>query len=257
MKEVNVQNHIDLIASISFFKNHAKSLIIWTISGFVLSIIVAIFFITPQYKSTVEILVNQKTNDTEAQYTAQQADLQVINTYKDLIEKDIVLSPVLKQARKKNNYKGNLSSLKESIKIDTETNSQVMSVSVVEDNPYLAADLANYISKEFISKIKSIMKTNNVTIVSKAKPKIKAFSPNKKIYAIVGLVMGFIVGLLVNIVKVMLDRTIKDESYLSDQLGVVNLGSVFHFNSDGHDEHKITVIARDNKYKTVGGRRRV
>lgn len=255
MREVNVQNHIDLITIISFLKKHAKSLIIWTISGLLVSIVVALFFITPQYKSTVDILVNQKTNDTEAQYTVQQADLQAINTYKDLLQKDIILSPVLKLARTKNNYTGNLSTLKESMKIDTETNSQVMSVSVIEDNPYLAADLANYIAKALTNKVKNIMKTNNVTIVSKAKPNVNSFSPNKKKYAFVGLVTGFLVGLMINIVKVMLDRTIKDESYLSDQLGVVSLGNVFHLNSDDHKEKKITVISGDNNYKTVGRRR--
>ena len=47
-------------------------------------LITVFLFIEPKYNSSIDILVNQKENNAQVQYAAQQADLQVINTYKDV-----------------------------------------------------------------------------------------------------------------------------------------------------------------------------
>lgn len=257
MQNANIQNSLDLIKVIRFLKDHAGSLIVWSICGLVCSLIFSFFFVTPQYSSRVDLLVNQKTDDMQAQYTAQQADIQAINTYKDIIKKDIILTPVLKLVRKNDNYQGNYGSLNSSVDISTQTNSQVMTINITESNPYLAADIGNYIADVFTKKIKKMMKVNNVTVVSKAKPNPKAVSPNKTLYSLIGVTIGFVIGLTVSVVRDLLDRTIKESSYLTDNIGLVNLGSVYHIEADSSNLKAISVVRNDSEKSQSVGRRRV
>lgn len=240
------QETIDLSKLILIFKKNILSLALWAFAGLIISIIVSIFLMTPQYSSTVDLLVNQKADNTQAQYTAQQADLQAINTYKDVLEKDIILEPVLKTVKEKDNYHGNIDTLQKSLTITNETNSQILSVTVKDTNAYTAADIANTIGNVFTKKIKSMMKVDNVTIVNKAKVNTTPISPNKNLNAVIGLVIGAIIGFVIALVKELFDNTVKDANYLTEELGLTNLGVVYHIENDDKSYGVVRVLESDN-----------
>ncbi len=89
-------NTIDLHRLMMLCRKHIKMLIIWTLLAGVLGYVVA-----PKYTATTEILVNQKheNNDNGQAYTNQQADIQMINTYKDIITNQVILSKASKQLK--------------------------------------------------------------------------------------------------------------------------------------------------------------
>ena len=162
----NTEFNINMVLTI--IKKNLFSILFWIVLGEIVSSILTFSFITPKYSSNIDILVNQKANNAQVQYAAQQADLQAINTYKDVLTKPIILSPVLKEVKRTDNYQGNLSTLEKSIKVSNQTNSQVVTVTVTDKNAYVAADIANTIGKIFTKKVKKMMQVDNVTIVSKA-----------------------------------------------------------------------------------------
>lgn len=126
---MDVKNeYIDLNELMNVIKKRWVEVILWTILGSLISLAVSIFIISPKYSSSIDILVNQKNDNTAVQYNVQQADLQVINTYKDILTKPVVLTPVLQEIKKNDNYQGNLSTLSKSIKISNQANSQVITV---------------------------------------------------------------------------------------------------------------------------------
>lgn len=228
----------------------------WTLVGAVIAFLGALLFITPKYSSTIDLLVNQRTDDSQQEYTAQQADLQAINTYKDVIKKSVILSPVLQSIKKTDNYDGNLSDLQNSITIKNETNSQVISIVVRDKNPYVASDIANAVGKEFTSRIKKMMKVDNVTVVTTAKPNVRPISPNKKLITVLGLVIGFCIGISVALIRELLDTTVKDDKYLTDVLQLTNLGEIYHINSDDKT-FKIVNVIENQKKNAAQSRRRV
>ena len=242
---------IDLSSLMSTLKKNIVSIIVWAILGLVVSLGSVFLFIEPKYSSNVDILVNQKADNAQVQYAAQQADLQAINTYKDVLVKPIILTPVLKEVKRTDNYQGNLVTLEKSIKVSNQTNSQVVTVTVTDKNAYVAADIANTIGKVFTKKVKKMMQVDNVTIVSNAKVNTKPVSPNKKLFALVGLVVGLIVGILVVFIRELTDKTVKDSSFLTDELGLTNIGSVYHLDINDSDYGVVKVIAR-NKVSNNG-----
>lgn len=241
----NDDKFVDIVDLLRVVRKNIWDMVFFGILGIVISAVVTFFFITPKYSSTVDILVNQKSNNSQAQYAMQQADLQAINTYKDILVKPIILSPVLNEVKKTDNYQGNLRALTKSVKISNQANSQIVSVTVTDNNAYVAADIANTIGKVFSKKIKKIMQVDNVSIVSKAKVNNKPVSPRKKVNLIIGLVVGVFCGVIFILIKELTDKTVKDSSFLTDELGLTNIGSVYHLDINDNDYGVVKVIARN------------
>ncbi|OUQ33044.1 chain-length determining protein [Ligilactobacillus salivarius] len=236
---------IDIGYLMNILKKNILSVLLWAVVGVALSLIAVFMLIEPKYSSSVDILVNQKASNAQVQYAAQQADLQAINTYKDVLTKPIILSPVLKEVKRTDNYQGSIDSLEKSIKVTNQTNSQVITVTVTDKNAYVATDIANTIGKVFAKKVKKMMQIDNVTIVSKAKVNTKPVSPNKKLCILAGFAIGLFVGVMIAFIKEIKDKTIKDSRFLTDELGLTNIGSVYHLDINDNDYGIVEAIARN------------
>ena len=282
-----LNNTIDLHRLMVLCRKHIKMLIIWTLLAGVLGFVIAQFVVVPKYTATTEILVNQKhTNDNNGQaYNNQQADIQMINTYKDIITNQVILSRaskqlknpvrVIKPAQKavyRTNADGtrrlikeaqpavverggksyNLSTdeLKKAISVQTQQNSQVFSLQVKTDDPQESAVVANTVANVFRQQIKKIMSVNNVTIVSRASTPDTPSFPNKKLFALAGAVLGLILSFLYILIGDLMDTSIHDDEYLTNELGLTNLGHVNHI-----EMSRDFKINNDNRRHGNGNRR--
>ena len=282
-----LNNTIDLHRLMVLCRKHIKMLIIWTLLAGVLGFVIAQFVVVPKYTATTEILVNQKhTNDNNGQaYNNQQADIQMINTYKDIITNQVILSRaskqlknpvrVIKPAQKavyRTNADGtrrlikeaqpavverggksyNLSTdeLKKAISVQTQQNSQVFSLQVKTDDPQESAVVANTVANVFRQQIKKIMSVNNVTIVSRASTPDAPSFPNKKLFALAGAVLGLVLSFLYILIGDLMDTSIHDDEYLTNELGLTNLGHVNHI-----EMSRDFKINNDNRRHGNGNRR--
>ncbi|MDV7757564.1 YveK family protein [Liquorilactobacillus mali] len=227
-EEVNNETVIDLRRLFVLLKKNYLGIILWGVVAAIVAFIVSFIFMTPQYSASIDLLVNQKASNESLQYNVQQADLQAINTYEDVIKKPVILEPVVKELRQKDNYSGSVASLEKLVSISNATNSQVLTVTVTDTNAYTAADLANSIGKVFSQKIKKMMKVDNVTIVTKATANTTPVSPNKKLNLLIGVIVGLLIGVAIVVIKDLLDTTVRDEKFLTEELGLTSLGAISH-----------------------------
>ena len=248
---------IDLSQLFGAVRKSIVSIIIWGIAGLLVSLFATFVLMTPKYSSTIDILVNQKADNTQMQYTAQQADLQAINTYKDVLQKSVILAPVVKEVKERDNYQGSVSTLQKSMSITNQTSSQVLSVTVTDTNAYTAADLANTIGKVFAKKIKTMMKIDNVTVVTKATANTNPVSPNKMKNAAIGLLLGLLIGVAIAVIKELRDTTVKDTDFLTKELGLTNLGAIYHISSDNQDYGLVKIIEKNENVSGNGDEHRV
>ena len=225
------------------------------------------FVIHPQYSSSAALLVNRKQDGDQAgvQYADQQADVQIINTYKDIITRPIILNTVVKtltkphkeqiQAAVPAQYETNAygeqvqtapaqpskyklvaakyddtdltaDSVAKMISISNQTNSQVFSVNVKSGDAKMSKDIANTIAEVFKDKVASIMSVSNVSIVSKAMTNSKPVAPNVKLITLAGFLLGVFAGFAWGFIKEVTDRTVKDLEFLTDELKLTNLGVI-------------------------------
>ncbi|MGV3487230.1 MAG: YveK family protein [Tuberibacillus sp.] len=137
--------------------------------------------------------------------------------------KDSALLEQVSQSLQNTRSPGTLSSEITATNVD---NSQVISISVIDRDPRLAAQIANTTATVFKSQASKILNFNGISTLSEAKPDsipINPTSNNKIIYsAIIGLVIGL--GLVFFIHS--LDDSVQTEKELEKLLEVPVLGSI-------------------------------
>lgn len=90
------------------------------------------------------------------------------------------------------------------------------------------------------------MKINNVVIVSKGTVNNKPVFPNKKLSALFGTVFGLFIGIFVILIRLAFDKTVKNSKYLTDDLGIINLGQVYHVDKGERVFQVVDIISNNN-----------
>lgn len=263
-----MNNVLELRQLWHIIQKHFFALIFVAIIGACAGYGVAKFVIAPTYSASTSMLVNRSADDTStatANLSDQQADVQLINTYKNLIissnvlgtvsdelenpapivvqkAKDAVyqtladgtrrlVTPAQKEITKPSNktkYQLSVDELKSMVTITSQENSQVFSINVKSKDPALAADVANEVADVFKDKIGGFMKINNVSIIDSAKANKKPVSPNTTLFTLAGLVVLGGLTFLYMLIKELSDTTIKSPDEVSQLFGMTNLGVIGH-----------------------------
>lgn len=206
---------------------------IWIIITFVLVACVgagvkSYFFTTPIYEANAKLIVNQVYNADgvpNLDISSIQTNIKVISSYMEIIKSSAILDKVV------STYPDlglTANQLGQSIRVSTANESQVMSLTAAGISSEKAAKTVNAVAKVFQSQIPVIMKVDNVTILSEAKPT----EPSKPINVkpTMNILISFFVGLLLAIGFVFLleylDDTIKSEDELEKELGIPALAVI-------------------------------
>lgn len=247
-----MDNVFELNQMWQIIKKYFWGLIFMAIIGAGVGYSIAKFAIEPTYSSSTSMLVNRSAEDastTNANLSDQQADVLVINTYKNLITSSNVLGTVSdklanpssivvqkdresftqKEGTKNSNKKGyklSVDELKDMVSISNQTNSQVFSIDVKSNNAPLSARIANEVAAVFKDKIGDFMKINNVTIIDKATVNNNPVAPNVKLFTLAGFVFFAGFSLLFVLIKELTDTTIKSSDEVVELFGITNLGTV-------------------------------
>ncbi|WP_426402142.1 YveK family protein [Lactiplantibacillus plantarum] len=223
---------MDQTVSFDFFirlvRKYWRAIVSFTVVGLIVAAGLTFFVITPKYQSSVQILVNRKNTNAATEYVGQQADVQMITTYKELIAGQVVLKPAKQQLSKRYGIERSLNSLKSEVSVTSTTNSQVFSIAVTDADAKASAMIANQIARSFKNQVQKIIKVNNVTIVAPAETPNGAVSPKKPLNMLIGLVVGLLLGFVYAAIRMLTDRRVHDADFLTDELGLTSLGLVNH-----------------------------
>lgn len=211
-------------------KKRASLIGIFTLSAVIIAAIISFFLITPIYQSSTQILVNQKKELISQQMTAAdiQSNLQLINTYNEIIKSPAILTIVLENLDLELTPAG----LASKITVNNANNSQVLNISVQDPNHNLAVDIANQVVEVFKEEIPNLMSIDNVNILSPAVyvENPSPIKPNKALNMAIALVLGLMVGVGVAFLLEYLDTTVKTEHDVEELLGLPILGLVSPIN---------------------------
>lgn len=229
MNEANSQqnpsNFLDINKILVVLRKKKKTIIVSTLVCAFLMFFMSVFVISPKYSSSTDILVNRKVDNQVNAQAQLQADVQMISTYKDIITSPTILNAVSDQL-KDQGFNVTPADIKGCISISNQQNSQVFTVAVKAKSPKLAAAIANTVASVFKVKVKKIMSVNNVSILSKAEESPKPVSPKVLLNTLIGLIVGCVLGLFLAFIFDSMDRTITDESFITEELELNDLGII-------------------------------
>jgi len=247
---------MDQAVNLDFFvklvRKYWRAIIFCTLTGILAASFITFRLMQPQFQSSVQILVSRHSNNAATQYNNQQADVQMITTYKELITNPVILNPVIDNLKASYDYTYTLDELQKAVTVTNTQNSQVFSINVTNPNRNRSARIANQIAKAFKVKVKEIIKVNNVTIVSPAVPSKLPISPKKVLNLIVGLIVGILLGFVYAIMRTLTDRRVQGLEYLTSELALPVLGQVNH-QHQAHQRHvsqQVEKLKKNTMYNT-------
>ncbi|MBP7427233.1 MAG: protein-tyrosine kinase [Lachnospira sp.] len=167
--------------------------------------LVAKFFITPQYESETKLYVLNRANDSATTLSDVQLSTQLTKDYKILVTSAPVMNEVIKELK----LDMKASQLASSISVDTPSDTRVLQITVVSDDPYAAKKIADSMDKISLQKICDIMKIEHVNVIEEGSlSEIPAFAVVQK-WTIIGALAGIVLSAAVIVIKSMLDDTVK------------------------------------------------
>lgn len=215
---------INLGQIFNILRKHLLMILTLTCIGGVIAAAATYFILEPKYESSSLILVNRKESSANAQLQQVQTDLQMINTYKDIITKPVILDQAQKNLEKANYVVGDLQDM---ITLTNNQNSQVVSVNAKASDPYLARAIVNEVVTVFKSKLTTIMNNaKNVSVISKGTLNKKPVSPRNMINIAIGFIVGAVLGTLLAFIRELTDKTVKDTTFITETLGMPLLGTI-------------------------------
>ncbi|HAQ07201.1 MAG TPA: capsular biosynthesis protein, partial [Bacillus bacterium] len=196
-----------------------------TLTAVMVSGIVSFFFLTPIYQSSTQILVNQSKTD-QAIYNPSelQTNLQLIETYNVIIKSPRILDLVIDEM----SLDLTAAQLNEMITVGSEKGSQVVNISVRDEDANQAAEIATTIANVFKEEIVTIMNVDNVSIlatatVAEGQAPIK---PQPILNIAIALVVGLMTGVGLAFLLEYFDNTVKNEQDVERGLGLPILGVI-------------------------------
>lgn len=219
-----MEQEISLLDLWNLFRKYFVRIVGMTIIGAALAVAFMLLFVDRKYESEAQLLVNQSSDqDTAIQYNEIQTNVNLVNTYKDIIRGNAVLEGV-------NENLGNvftIDELRNAITVEQSPNSQAFYISAIMDSPTDAQNVVINVITEFEDTLREFYgeEVSSINLVSAATYNPNQVSPILIIYALIGGMLGFIIMAGIALVKELMDTRVKSVDDLTN-MGMIRLGEI-------------------------------
>lgn len=240
MEEINLKDIFQM------FWNKKIYILLITLIFIVIGIIYTIGFVTPMYTSSTTLVLAASDKTTEANKPASTItttdvtlNSKLVETYSVILQTNDVLREVI------SNLGINISEeeIKNNIAVSSVKNTEVIKISVNNENATNAAKITNEIAKVFSKKVGEIYNINNVYVLDEAEVSTNPSNINHTkdivIFAFIGIVISVMYVLIAN----MLDTTVKTQEDIEKAIKIPVLATIPIYNLEME------------KLKKKGGRR--
>ena len=204
---------LDLKELFQIFWNKKIQIILIVAIFMVIGVIYSIGFVTPMYESyTTLLLVKGESEGTQQTTTSDSittTDLtlnsKLVSTYRELIRSKDVLRQVISNL----NINVNEDDIRNNITVTSVEETELIEITVQNEDPTYAAKIANEIAKVFTEKVAEIYKINNVHIIDEAEIENTPSNINHVKDVVIFTGIGLIIAVMYVLIANMLDTTIK------------------------------------------------
>lgn len=226
------EEELDLKELFSLFWNKKIAIAFITLILMFIGIVYSYFFVTPEYTATTSLVLVQSSSakgETGITSTDLTMNSKLVSTYSDIIKRDTILGQV---ADNLNLSKNEVDALRNKISVKTTKDTEVIEISVINEDPNYAAQVANEITTVFCEKIVDIFNISNLYLLDRAEvptsPSNVSHMKDIVIFAFIGIVISAAYVLVAN----MLDNTIKTETDIEKATGLVVLTSIPNYETE-------------------------
>lgn len=191
--------------------------------------IVSFFILKPTYQASTTLIVGKKAAESGTQQAGQLLDLNVLQanqqlakTYGTIATSRTVEENVIKDL----NLEMKPEVLNAKITVNPVKNTEILEIDVTDNNPELAAQIANATAKRFSDAVIQIKKVDSVSIIDSAVTPDMPVKPKKTLNVLIAFVVGLMASAGLAFILEYLDNTIKSTKDVEEILGLPVLGVI-------------------------------
>ncbi|MFR8146222.1 MAG: YveK family protein [Clostridia bacterium] len=223
MEELNLKQLINIIW------NGKKYIIITIILSVLLGIGYSYFLVTPKYEASTTLVLakaeEKTTNEISTGIT--QTDLNInqnlVSTYRELIRSKTVIREVMENLKIKDLKE---TTLKNNITVSSVRDTELIEITVKDENPERATNIANEIAKVFTVHVAEIYNINNVHVIDKAETNNIPYNVHHAKDIFVFVLIGVIFSIVSIIIISLLDTTVKTQEDIKKTTGMLILAEI-------------------------------
>ena len=224
---------LDLKELFNLFWSKKAAIILIILIFMVIGVIYTIGFTTPMYSSsTTLVLATSGNNDTNTNTTITATEITVnsklVSTYSELVKSKNILRQVISNL----GIKVDEDNLRKNITVSSVKDTELIEITVKNENPAYSAQIANEIAKVFTEKVKEIYNIDNVQIVDEAEVSDAPSNINHKKDVVIFAFIGMVVAVCYVLVANMLDTTVKTAEDIEKGFKVPVLASIPIYETD-------------------------
>lgn len=220
--ENNEEIDIKRIIEIIFSKKLIITLII--LLSVTLGYVYSYYYKKPEYKSSVTILLVADENKTDKSLTQTDVNLNngLISTYSSIAKSSSILQKTIQNL----NLDIPVSKLEQNVEAKQIDNTQFLEISVKNESPERAKNIANELAEVFTEQIKEIYNLQNISIVDKAETEENPCNINHMKDMIIFGFAGIVLSIIIAMIIYMFDDTVKDQKDIEKNIKLRTIGTL-------------------------------
>lgn len=214
---------IDLREIFALLKANVVYILIATLAFAIVGFIGTKFLITPQYESSVNMIVNTKQDNTSNVSSDNISSAKsLVDTYAIIIKSNTVLYEVIDELNLDIDY----DELASKISVSAVNSTQIMKISVTDPDPNVAADIVRSIAEISPDEIVDAVEAGSCKVISQVETTDEPVSPSVlKNTALAGII-GLVLAVAIIVIKDFLANYIVDDDDVQKYLGLPVLGVI-------------------------------
>ena len=214
---------IDLKDLFDYYKSKLGVVILFVALVGILGCLYGLFIQKPMYKSSTSIvLISEAKDNSQLTYNDVSVNQNLVSTYSEIVKSKRVLGQVINNLNLNYTY----GALSNNIEVSSVTGTQIIKITVTDENSKTAMKVANEIGKVFAKEIPELYNISNVNILDTAEQPSSAYNVNITKQSAISLLAGLVLGLGVVFVMYYFDRSVKNASQIEDKLKLPVLATV-------------------------------
>lgn len=237
MEEINIRD----------FLNYLKKYVL-VIVAVALVLVIGVFIYDKSIKkplyTTYTTIILTKSNETQTGTTITQNDIllnqKLVETYSKIIKSKLVLEQVISET----GVTYTAEELSENVNVEAYENTEMLKISVTDQDPELAASIANSIAQVFSGEIAKIYQINNISVVDVAVTPEEVSNNTLKRDLLIALFISIFGTIGVVFVVYYFDDTVKLTDDLEEEIGMPVVAKVFKSDIGSKNNRKVELLAQ-------------
>ena len=216
MEEINLK---DLF---NYFVKKLPIICFITIVVFLLGLYYLLIFKQPLYKGETTLILVQDNSNTPMTQTDVTLNQRLVATYSKIVKSRKVINETISRLGLDLTY----DELVSKVSVSSESNTEIMKITVSDRNADNAAALANSIASAFKNEVTDIFNLQNVSTIDRAEVEEDPYNIHTLRDSVIFFVVGLVLAIAVVFVIYYFDTSIKSSEELEEKLNITVLGSV-------------------------------